>query len=616
MSGVIKITITKNTFDVKDQKIVINMIKKDDTTIEISTDDEDVKDQKKKVKSNIIPWEQLIKEHKEMEDSLPPMNDVQLREWGKMCEAAETRKVTLISTRYQKATTPIFFKCNRDHISCITSGAFKKYTKPGTCKECKKIPSDIIKPMTPKQLMKWEEIKMKAKAKGMILLSTRYNGYNGNIEYQCEKKHIRTMRMDSFLRSPNTNTCKDCFLECIKTDARNVFVKRLSKKGFKLKGKYTGHYNLVECECPFGHICDIKPTNIRNGYIACDKCIEIMRNEEAKEFTRYVIAGECEVKGKYFNRTSMVECKCKHGHKCSTSLYLLRKGTNICRTCRYIKWREEKDLFYNVIVNDRKGEVIGEYIDARTLVKCKCESGHMYNTRFYSIKKGKGRCKDCLGTSPEAIHEKFKRAIAKQRGKIIGEYKNPLTRVDCKCENDHDCSPLPVSVMLGCYMCKKCKDEIFDSKGALNIKKYLEEHKINYKTECRLPILKAVRKYDFLIDDYKIIIEFDGRQHFEFIKKWHRTEEKFDGWQRRDRTKTYCGLLEGYTFIRIHDENYENIESFLDSIFIDENFDEPKLLLDDVDKYEYLYGEDVDDKEFEKSTGKKLDKMINLSSWL
>jgi len=62
----------------------------------------------------------------------------------------------------------------------------------------------------------------------------------------------------------------------------------------------------------------------------------------------------------------------------------------------------------------------------------------------------------------------------------------------------------------------------------------------NLKTNKYLP-------YDYLIDEYKLIIELDGRQHFMDVSNWGDVEER----QNTDIYKMTNALEKGYSFIRI-----------------------------------------------------------------
>jgi very-short-patch-repair endonuclease len=73
--------------------------------------------------------------------------------------------------------------------------------------------------------------------------------------------------------------------------------------------------------------------------------------------------------------------------------------------------------------------------------------------------------------------------------------------------------------------------------------------------------------FDFCIPEYKIIIELDGRQHFEQVSNWSSPEEQF----KNDKYKEKCANDNGYLIIRILQEDVLNYiynweEELFDSI--------------------------------------------------
>ena len=65
---------------------------------------------------------------------------------------------------------------------------------------------------------------------------------------------------------------------------------------------------------------------------------------------------------------------------------------------------------------------------------------------------------------------------------------------------------------------------------------------------CKNPETKRILPFDFCIPDLKLIIEIDGRQHFEQVWNWKAPELQ----QERDVFKMNLALDNGYTIIRIY----------------------------------------------------------------
>jgi very-short-patch-repair endonuclease len=57
--------------------------------------------------------------------------------------------------------------------------------------------------------------------------------------------------------------------------------------------------------------------------------------------------------------------------------------------------------------------------------------------------------------------------------------------------------------------------------------------------------------FDFCVEEYKIIIELDGPQHFQQIANWSSPEEQF----KKDKYKEKCANENGYSVIRLLQED-------------------------------------------------------------
>ena len=107
------------------------------------------------------------------------------------------------------------------------------------------------------------------------------------------------------------------------------------------------------------------------------------------------------------------------------------------------------------------------------------------------------------------------------------------------------------------------------SKGERKIKEFLDSNLIQYDTQYKFEDCKHINSlpFDFVIFDsnnkIKCLIEYDGEQHYNFIKLFHGDEEGFKYQQLRDKIKTdYC-KDHNIKLIRIPYTDYNNIEEIL-----------------------------------------------------
>ena len=88
------------------------------------------------------------------------------------------------------------------------------------------------------------------------------------------------------------------------------------------------------------------------------------------------------------------------------------------------------------------------------------------------------------------------------------------------------------------------------SKGELIIENILKENGIFFQQEKSFEDLKGGKfRYDFFIPDYngrKIVIEFNGEQHYKMVKVFQKKRKDFLSAQENDRKKISYALANGY----------------------------------------------------------------------
>ena len=100
--------------------------------------------------------------------------------------------------------------------------------------------------------------------------------------------------------------------------------------------------------------------------------------------------------------------------------------------------------------------IVGPYVDTNTRVQCLCINNHQCSPLPRSVINGGGICRDCSGNNPSTAARKFENLVNKQGGKVVGKYIHSQDRVECICLNGHRCNPFPVDVNRNRNMCSIC----------------------------------------------------------------------------------------------------------------------------------------------------------------
>lgn len=123
--------------------------------------------------------------------------------------------------------------------------------------------------------------------------------------------------------------------------------------------------------------------------------------------------------------------------------------------------------------------------------------------------------------------------------------------------------------------CPKCNQ----SHGENMIEKYLKDHNLQYMAQKICYLDTNVRKTNKIVLDFVVlfnkrpyIIEYHGKQHYEYTPIFHSSEEDFKIQQRRDKVLRNRCLFRGFPLIEIPYtvKTEEEIIKILDSYFSDE----------------------------------------------
>ena len=381
--------------------------------------------------------------------------------------------------------------------------------------------------------------------------------------------------------------CKVCAGNDLET-AKNVFRAKIEEFG-RVEGDYINNSTPVKCICSKGHICFPTPSSVQQGHNMCRRCAGNDPETSKKNFYSSMEKSGHKIEGEYVNSHTAVRCICVNGHVCFPTPGRIQQGNGICRICAGNDLETARNNFHQRI-EELGGKVIGEYKGSKIAVECLCSKNHKCFSSPATIRTGGSMCKICSGQDQETAKNNFHRRIEDLGGKVIGEYIRNSARVECLCSKGHKCFPFPSNIQKGRGMCFQCNE----SGGEHLVGKILKELGVDYipqERNSRIPTLK----FDFSIND-NCYIEYDGEQHFKFIKFFHKNKEGFDVHQEYDRVKRNICSEQNIKLIRI-DYTWEKRpleewkEFIINAIESEENFvcSTPSL-------YEWIYelpGKDI-----------------------
>jgi very-short-patch-repair endonuclease len=193
------------------------------------------------------------------------------------------------------------------------------------------------------------------------------------------------------------------------------------------------------------------------------------------------------------------------------------------------------------------------YIDSHTKINIICKIHGVFEQTPNSHLSGSG-CSECGKISSSNKQRWDNNTFIKKIKEIHGDtydYSlvnytgiNNLIVIQCKTHGIFEQKARTHLLGSGCLKCKnKTEGKLYD---------YL---KINYNIIHQYRTLWCMNKkqlpFDFVIHEYKIIIELDGAQHFENVWNWKSPEEQYE----IDKFKQECANKNGYYVIRILQED-------------------------------------------------------------
>lgn len=188
-----------------------------------------------------------------------------------------------------------------------------------------------------------------------------------------------------------------------------------------------------------------------------------------------------------------------------------------------------------------------------------CVCGHKFDAGLHSIVAGSW-CPYCTLPSPKlcdninCINCFNKSFSSNPKSKFLEDktintrliYKGSQTKYNFICEKAHKFSMTISAVSNGCF-CPKCVNKT-EQKIYEELVKIYTNLKFQYKPEwCRNESSNRHLPYDFAIEEYKIIIELDGEQHFKQVFNWKSPNEII----KQDKYKMKQANDNHYSVIRI-----------------------------------------------------------------
>jgi hypothetical protein len=366
--------------------------------------------------------------------------------------------------------------------------------------------------------------------------------------------------------------CRQCFFESRTLTTDGFISKAKEVHGDKYdytKTVYLKAVNKLTITCYEHGDFLMKPGNHLQGG-GCPQCGRIRTIEGRKSSTEEFISNAKRVHGdlydyskvNYINSRTLVTIICSV-HQEFTQTPNDHLAGSKCQECS----KENRILnHHNRLTQDefinRSKEIHGDkydysqvkYTTDRVKVNIICPIHGKFTQSPSKHIRGQG-CRQCnkkILTTEEFISKARKaHGDAYDYSKTVYISKRSKIIIICKKHGEILVTPPTHLLGVGCPSCSS-------SKGELLIKNILDKRNIKVEQQYRIPNIVNRIHYDFYLPEYNILIEFHGKQHYEYIPHFHRnSEDGFLKQKNRDDIARYNAKHYKYNYLEF---NYKQLK--------------------------------------------------------
>lgn len=224
----------------------------------------------------------------------------------------------------------------------------------------------------------------------------------------------------------------------------------------------------------------------------------------------------------------------------------IKRNTSHCKRCINREPLTEEMVKHRVMTNSENTKVVfGTFDGCKTTLSLTCTiDGYKWNStysKFFLCSNGCSVCANNLKLSDEEVLSETIKSLDTTISLVDIDYNGHNSILKLKCNAGHHWSTHYYNITGSGTGCPNCAT-LGKSKGTTHVIKILSENNIVYELEKKFEKCIDIRQlpFDIFLPSYNIIIEFDGKQHYEPVS-FFGGEKALDGVQRRDKIKEkYC----------------------------------------------------------------------------
>lgn len=433
----------------------------------------------------------------------------------------------------------------------------------------------------------YDQVKQEFDERGYDLISTEYHKVDEKLDYICRKHRDKGIQKISFSKFHSSH--HGCYY-CGRERTENAHKIEIDKESDKTLCE-SRNFTYIDSRKENGifvidFICNnhielgvqtMRRNNMKREIKGCKYCSGKVLPEWYVLQRKDEICPQIELLEPYKNLTSPLNCICtRHDNKIHTTMQNILNG-HACYYCGLEKLSKQNFLTEDVIVNnihERNPHVsLVSYNGAGKISTWYCNKHNKEFQRCYSTlvycDSGCDECyKELIRNRSGMTKTEFGKKLHKVHPEVdvLGEYVNNSTPIEMYC-NKHNfkfsLSPSGILTRINC--CPKSRITYKEE----SVCELLEKWGYKVTRQKTFDGCKDINllPFDCYLDDFNIIIEYDGEQHFYPVKFGEQSYEdmmkKYEYTKHHDEIKTNFCKSKNIPLIRIPYYEYENLEYYL-----------------------------------------------------
>ena len=310
---------------------------------------------------------------------------------------------------------------------------------------------------------------------------------------------------------------------------------------------------------------DLETSAYNDNRKTCRECLNKRKYkrltiQDCREFAKSK-GGKC-LSTEYTDNKTKMSWQCEKFHIWSANFDSIKNKDSWCPECVGCKKHSIEEC--KQFAETKGGLCLSEtYVNAHYIMSWKCGEGHNWKTTFHHIKNSKW-CPNCSGNAKLTIEECREFAKTKNGLCLSSEYSDTKTQMSWKCGEGHQWITTFDSIKNQGSWCPNCA-----SLRSEKLCREIFEDLLLEPFPTKRPHWLDKLELDGYNENLNIAFEYNGKQHYEFNKRFHNNDpEEFNRQIARDKKKYSICQKRGLNLIIVpYQYDFRNPEEMREFIF-------------------------------------------------